>query len=166
MLNPATIVEMEKGSHCEMELTQIEGVDSTMRDTKATLKEGAKLIVTEKLMTHGKQVAHSDITVNMDGKDASTQILSRSVARDESVQVFHPTAVGNAQCRAHVQCDAIIMDKARISSISEITANDADAQIVHEAAIGRINNDQLIKLQTFGLNENEAEDIIVQGFLQ
>ncbi len=166
VLNPVTVVEMEKGAYCEMELTQIEGVDSTMRDTKATLKEGAKLVVTEKLMTHGKQTAQSDMTINMDGKDASAQILSRSVAKDASVQVFHPIAVGNAQCRAHVQCDAIIMDNAKISAIPEITANDADAQIVHEAAIGRINNDQLIKLQTFGLSENEAEDIIVQGFLQ
>lgn len=166
VLNPSTVVEMEKGAYCEMELTQIEGVDSTYRDTKAMLGENAKLIITEKLMTHGKQTAHSDMTINMNGKDASAQILSRSVAKNDSVQVFHPIAVGNTQCKAHVQCDAIIMDHAKISAIPEISANDADAQIVHEAAIGRINNDQLIKLQTFGLSESEAEDIIVQGFLQ
>ena len=111
------------------------------------------MVVLERLLTHGEQTAHSNMDVNLNGKDAAVQIISRSVAKDQSVQVFHPKAIGNDACRAHVQCDSIIMDDAKVSSIPEITANHADAQIVHEAAIGRINNDQLIKLQTFGLEE-------------
>ncbi len=166
VLNPTTEIEMDENSYCEMEMIQIKGVDSTLRETTAHLKAGAKLLMTEKLMTHGKQVAHSNMEINLDGKDASTQIISRSVAKDESEQVFYPRAVGNAACRAHVQCDSIIMDNAKIRSIPEIAANHYDAQIVHEAAIGRINNDQLIKLQTFGMSEEEAEEIIIKGFLK
>lgn len=166
VLNPETIIEMDENSYCEMEMIQIKGVDSTKRETTAHLKAGAKLLMMEKLMTHGKQYARSDMEINLDGVGASAQIISRSVAKDESEQIFYPRAVGNAACRAHVQCDSIIMDNARIRSIPEIAANHYDAQIVHEAAIGRINNDQLIKLQTFGMSEEEAEEIIIQGFLK
>jgi len=165
-LNPQTIIEMEPDSFCEMETVQLRGVDSTVRKTTAHLAENAHLVMTEKLMTHGLQKAHSDMDVHLDGRDAALKIVSRSVAKDESEQVFHPRAIGNAPCRAHVQCDSIIMDQANIASIPEIAANHADAQIVHEAAIGRINNDQLLKLQTFGLTEEEAEEVIVQGFLR
>ncbi len=166
ILNPVTVVEQDENSVCEMEMVQIKGVDSTVRDTKATLAAGAKLIVTERLLTHGNQHARSDIEVVLDGEDASTRIISRSVAKDSSKQIFHPNAVGNAKCRAHVQCDSIIMDNATVSSIPAITANSADAQIVHEAAIGRINNDQLVKLMTFGMTEEEAENVIINGFLK
>lgn len=166
VLNPTTVVEMDENSYCEMEMVQIKGVDSTQRDTTASLKAGAKLVINEKLMTHGKQYARSDVVINLDGEDASAQIVSRSVAKDESEQIFYPRAVGNAPCRAHVQCDSIIMDNAKIRSIPEIAANHALAQIVHEAAIGRINNDQLIKLQTFGMTQEEAEEVIIQGFLK
>ncbi len=166
ILNPVTYVEQDEGSVCEMEMVQIKGVDSSVRDTKAHLASGAKLIVTERLLTHGSQYVRSDMDVYLDGEDASAQIISRSVAKDESKQIFHPNAIGNAKCRAHVQCDSIIMDDATVSSIPAITANSADAQIVHEAAIGRINNDQLIKLMTFGMNEEEAEEVIIQGFLK
>lgn len=166
ILNPVTFVEQDEGSVCEMEMVQIKGVDSSVRDTKAHLAAGAKLIVTERLLTHGNQYVRSDMDVYLDGEDASSQIISRSVAKDNSKQIFHPNAIGNAKCRAHVQCDSIIMDDATVSSIPAITANSADAQIVHEAAIGRINNDQLIKLMTFGMNEEEAEEIIIQGFLK
>lgn len=165
VLNPTTIVRMDPGSYCEMEMVQIEGVDSTIRETSATLEKGAKLVMVEKLMTHGSQTAHSNVEVQLNGEDAVLQIVSRSVAKEESVQVFHPRAIGNSRCRAHVQCDSIIMDSAKISSIPEIAANHQDAQVVHEAAIGRINNDQLTKLQTLGLTEEEAEQIIVQAFL-
>lgn len=165
ILNPTTQVYMEEGSYCEMEMVQIKGVDSTIRETQANLAAGAKYVVLEKLMTHGSQKAESNMTINLNGKDASAQIISRSVAKDTSEQVFKPTAVGNADCKAHVQCDSIIMDEAKISSVPAITANNADAQIVHEAAIGRINNDQLLKLMTFGMDEQEAENIIIQGFL-
>ena len=166
ILNPSTIVEQEENSVCEMEMVQIKGVDSTVRDTKASLAAGAKLIVTERLLTHGSQHARSDIEVNLNGEGSSAQIISRSVAKNSSKQIFHPNAIGNAECRAHVQCDSIIMDDATVSSIPAITANSADAQIVHEAAIGRINNDQLIKLMTFGMSEEEAEEVIIQGFLK
>lgn len=166
ILNPTTVVEMDENSYCEMEMVQIKGVDSTERDTTASLKAGAKLVINEKLMTHGKQYARSDVVINLDGEDASAQIISRSVAKDESEQIFYPRAVGNAPCRAHVQCDSIIMDNAKIRSIPEISANNALAQIVHEAAIGRINNDQLTKLQTFGMTQEEAEEVIIQGFLK
>lgn len=166
VLNPKTIVHMEEGSFCQMELVQIKGVDSTIRDTSAHLEKGAKLVVEERLMTHGAQTAESNMDAFLDGEDSVVQIISRSVAKDTSHQIFHPRAIGNNNCRAHVQCDSIIMDDAKISSIPEITANHAEAQIVHEAAIGRINNDQLIKLQTFGMTESEAEEVIVQGFLK
>lgn len=166
ILNPVTEVTMEDGSYCEMEMVQLAGVDSTVRETEASLGAGAKMVITERLLTHGKQKARSNMVVNLNGADSSAQIISRSVAKDESEQVFYPRAVGNNACRAHVQCDSIIMDSAKIRSIPEISANDADAQIVHEAAIGRINNDQLLKLMTFGLTEEEAEEVIVSGFLK
>ena len=166
ILNPVTVIEQDEDSVCEMEMVQIKGVDSTVRDSKAYLKAGAKLIITERLLTHGDQYARSDMDVYLEGEDASAQIISRSVAKDRSKQIFHPNAIGNARCRAHVQCDSIIMDEANVSSIPAITAKSADAQIVHEAAIGRINNDQLIKLMTFGMNEEEAEEVIIQGFLK
>lgn len=165
ILNPVTKVFMDENSYCEMEMVQIEGVDSTLRETEANLEAGAKYVVLEKLMTHDSQRAESNMVINLNGKDASAQIISRSVAKNDSEQIFKPTAVGNADCKAHIQCDSIIMDNAKISSVPAITANNADAQIVHEAAIGRINNDQLLKLMTFGMNEEEAENVIVQGFL-
>lgn len=127
--------------------------------------KGAKLIVTERLMTHDKQNAVSDMDVVLNGEDSSARIISRSVAKGESVQVFHPKAIGNAGCHAHIQCDSIIMEKARVSSIPEINANHIDAAIVHEAAIGRINNDQVMKLRTMGLSAEEAENVIVDAFL-
>lgn len=166
ILNPVTIIDMEEGSFAQMDMSQIKGVDSTMRKTEANLGPGAKLVINEKLMTHGHQQAHSDVTVNLNGEDSVVQIVSRSVGKDTSIQVFHPIAVGNNRSRAHIQCDSIIMDQAKISSIPEIAANHVDAQIIHEAAIGKINSDQLIKLQTLGLTSDEAEKEIVDGFLK
>ena len=166
ILNPVTIIDMEEGSCAQMDMSQIKGVDSTMRKTEANLGPGAKLVINEKLMTHGHQQAHSDVTVNLNGEDSVVQIVSRSVGKDTSIQVFHPIAVGNNRSRAHIQCDSIIMDQAKISSIPEIAANHVDAQIIHEAAIGKINSDQLIKLQTLGLTSDEAEKEIVDGFLK
>ena len=166
ILNPTTVIHMEEGSFAKMDMSQIKGVDSTFRKTEANLGASAKLVINEKLMTHGEQKAHSDVTVNLNGEDSVVQIVSRSVGKDTSVQVFHPIAVGNNRSRAHIQCDSIIMGKAKISSIPEISANHVDAEIIHEAAIGKIDNDQLIKLQTFGLNSEEAEKVIVDGFLK
>ena len=166
VLNPTTEVYMEENSYCEMEMVQIKGVDSTERKTTAELKDGARLLLLERLMTHGKQYARSDMEVNLNGADSSAQIISRSVAKDFSRQIFYPRAVGNNRCRAHVQCDSIIMDSANIRSIPEIAANHPEANIVHEEAIGRINNDQLLKLCTIGLSEAEAEEIIINCFLK
>lgn len=166
ILNPTTEIFMEENSFCEMESVQIKGVDSTKRDTVAKLKAGARLVVLEKLMTHGDQIAHSNMVIELNGVGASSQIISRSVAKDNSEQVFYPRAVGNAECKAHVQCDSIIMGNAHIRSIPEIAANHCEANIVHEAAIGRINNDQLLKLQTLGKTEEEAEEIIINCFLR
>lgn len=166
ILNPQTIVNLGENAACEMEMVQIKGVDSTKRDTTASLEKGAKLTITERLMTHGSQYAESNVEINMNGEDSACQIISRSVGKDDSVQIFHPIVVGNNACRAHVQCDSIIMGNAKISSIPEIDANHGDAQLVHEAAIGKINSDQLLKLMTFGLNEEQAEEIIVEGFLK
>ncbi len=166
ILNPTTVIHMEENSYAQMDMSQIKGVDSTFRKTEANLGAGAKLVINEKLMTHGKQTAHSDVTVNLNGEDSVVQIVSRSVGKDASIQVFHPIAVGNNKSRAHIQCDSIIMDQAKISPIPEIAANHVDAQIIHEAAIGKINNDQLIKLQTLGLTSEEAEKEIVDGFLK
>ncbi len=166
VLNPTTEVFVGDNSVCEMETVQIRGVDSTVRETNAALDAGAKFIVTERLMTHGQQTAQSNMKVELNGAGATAQIISRSVAKDSSQQVFYPNAVGNAPCHAHVQCDSIIMDNAKIRSIPAIEANDTDAQIIHEAAIGRINNDQLLKLMTFGLSPEEAEEVIIEGFLK
>ncbi len=165
ILNPVTEVFMDEGAECEMETVQIKGVDSTARTSTATLGKNAKMVITERLMTHGKQYARSDMVINLNGEDASAQIISRSVAKDDSEQIFYPRAVGNCKCRAHVQCDTIIMDSAKVRSIPEIAANHEDAQIVHEAAIGKINNDQLTKLCTLGLSPEEAEEVIIEGFL-
>lgn len=166
VLNPTTRIFMDENSYCEMEMVQIKGVDSTKRDTSAELKTGAKLVIFEKLMTHGNQTADSDVVIELNGEDSSAQIISRSVAKDNSHQVFYPRAVGNTRCKAHIQCDSIIMDNAHIRSIPEISANHNEANIIHEAAIGRINNDQLLKLQTLGKTEAEAEEIIINCFLK
>ena len=166
IMNPATEVTLGENAVCEMEMVQIKGVDSTVRKMDAHLGKNSKLIVTERLMTHGTQFAQSDMEINLDGEDSSAQIISRSVGKDDSKQVFNPIAVGNNACRAHIQCDSIIMDNSNIRSIPEIAANHRDAQIVHEAAIGRINGDQLLKLQTLGLTPEEAENVIIDGFLK
>lgn len=166
ILNPTTEVFIGENAVCEMESVQIKGVDSTIRETKAVLEKGAKFNVTERLMTHGEQKAESNMEIDLNGEDASAQIISRSVAKDASEQKFYPRAVGNAKCKAHVQCDSIIMDSAKIRSIPEIAANHPDAAIIHEAAIGRINNDQLLKLMTLGMDEQEAENVIIEGFLK
>ena len=166
IMNPTTVVEMDEDSYLEMETTQIKGVDSTVRTTKATLGSRATLIIQEKVMTHGKQLAKSDFTVDQNGEDCHTNVISRSVARDQSHQVFLARINGNARCYGHSECDAIIMDQGVVAAIPEVTANCVDASLVHEAAIGKIAGEQLIKLMTLGLTEKEAEEQIVKGFLK
>lgn len=166
ILNPRTIVVVEEDGYVEMDLVQISGVDSTLRETEAKVHDNAHLYVTERMLTDGDQFAESRITVELLGLDASTQIISRSVARDNSQQIFYPRVIGLNRCRGHVQCDAIIMHRAKIRSIPEISAQHADSQLVHEAAIGKIAGEQMIKLMTLGLSEKEAEDTILDGFLK
>lgn len=165
VLNPVTKIYVGEDAVFTLDTAQIKGVDSTVRETEVELRENAKLYVVEKLMTHDSQKAESNMEVRLCGTGSSAQIISRSVAKGKSSQVFHPRAVGAAKCHAHIQCDSIIMDHAQVRSIPEIDARHLDAAIVHEAAIGRINDEQLIKLRTLGMTEEEAEAVIVEAFL-
>ena len=166
ILNPGTEVYMEENSTVEMEMVQIRGVDSTKRATIAKLGAGARLVVRERLMTHGVQTAISDYVTELNGEGASADIVSRSVARDSSLQKFDSRIVGNCACTGHTECDAIIMDHARVLAVPELEANCVDAALIHEAAIGKIAGEQLVKLMTLGLTEQEAEEQIINGFLQ
>lgn len=166
IMNPATEVNMEENSYMEMEMVQIRGVDSTFRSTKADLEAGAKLVIRERLLTHGSQTAKSEYIVNLNGEDSSANVVSRSVAKEDSYQLFVSKINGNAKCAGHTECDAIIMDNAKISAVPEITANSTEAALIHEAAIGKIAGEQIIKLMTLGLTEEEAEAQIVNGFLK
>ncbi len=166
IMNPETVVELSENSFLEMETVQIKGVDSTKRSTRAKLADGARLVVTEKLITHGSQTAETSFQVDLDGEGSSANIISRSVARDSSRQLFLSKINGNNRCAGHSECDGIIMDNAKISAIPEITANHLDAQLIHEAAIGKIAGEQITKLMTLGLTEQEAEAQIVNGFLK
>lgn len=165
ILNPGTHVYMAEGSSMEMEMVQIKGVDSTIRTSTAKLEAGSKLIVRERLLTHGDQYAKSDYIVELNGDDASVDLVSRSVAKDNSHQIFVSRIDGNAKCTGHSECDAIIMDNAKIEAIPGLTANNIDAGLIHEAAIGKIAGEQLTKLMTLGLTAQEAEEQIINGFL-
>ena len=165
ILNPVTEVYLKEGANLEMESTQIKGVDSTIRVTKGELGKDTNFVVTEKILTHGKQYAETEFDVNLNGENASTHVTSRSVATEKSKQKFISKIYGNTKCYAHVECDSIIKDEGKVQAIPEITANDIDANLIHEAAIGKIAGEQLMKLMTLGLNEKEAEDVIIKGFL-
>jgi Fe-S cluster assembly scaffold protein SufB len=166
IMNPTTVIELAEGAVMEMESTQIKGIDSTSRKTVAKLADGASLTVREKIMTHGEQLAETDFTIDMDGEDCACHLISRSVAKDKSRQIFRSNVKGNNRCTGHSECDAIIMDDALVSAIPEITASHVDASLIHEAAIGKIAGEQLMKLMTLGLTEKEAEEQIVNGFLK
>ena len=166
ILNPVTTVYQEEGSYVEMEMVQVKGVDSTVRTNYAELKSGATLIVHEALMTHGNQKATSDYKVILNGEGASTDVISRTVAKDDSEQIFEVTIEGNCACHGHAACDSIIMGNAHVLAIPKLDAKNVDAALVHEAAIGKIAGDQLTKLMTLGLTEEEAEEQIVAGFLR
>ena len=165
VFNPQTIVYLDEGASIQMDTVQIRGVDSTKRYTKIVCGKDAEAVITERLLTHGTQSAHSDMEIVLDGAGSKGRVISRSVAQDQSSQVFYPRMVGNAACFGHVQCDSIIMGEAKIKSIPAITANCTEAQLVHEAAIGKIAGDQLLKLETLGLTPEEAEERILEGFL-
>ena len=166
IMNPETVVQVGENSFMEMETVQIRGVDSTNRITSATLDTGAKIIITERLMTHGNQTAESHFRVDLNGAGSSANLISRSVAKENSTQLFVSQINGNNLCAGHSECDGIIMDNAKIRAVPEITANHLDAALIHEAAIGKIAGDQIIKLMTLGLTEAEAEEQIVNGFLK
>ena len=166
VMNPTTIVDLGENAYMEMETTQIKGIDSTIRDTKAHLTDGATLIIKEKIMTHGHQHAETNFSVDLDGYESSTNVISRSVAKDHSTQMFNSNIRGNNKCAGHSECDAIIMDNGVVGARPEITANSVDASLIHEAAIGKIAGEQLNKLMTLGLTEKEAEEEIISGFLK
>ena len=166
IMNPQTVIYLEKGASVQLDTTQIRGVDFTKRYTKVVVKEGAEAILNEKLLTHDRQKATSEMDVILAGPGANGRVISRSVARDNSEQVFYPRMIGDAEGFGHVQCDSILMDQAKIQSIPALTANHPDAQLIHEAAIGRIAGDQILKLMTLGLTEAEAEEEILNGFLR
>lgn len=166
ILNPVTEVYLKSGSNMEMESSQIKGVDSTIRETKGELGDNTNFVVSEKIMTHGKQFAKTTFDVQLNGENASTHVTSRSVATDDSKQFFVSKIYGNNKSFAHSECDAIVKDKAKVTAIPEITANNVEANLIHEAAIGKIAGEQLIKLMTLGLSEKEAEEEIINGFLR
>lgn len=166
ILNPVTEVYQDEDSSVEMEMVQIKGVDDTVRKTVATLKAGAKLVVRERLMTHDNQNAVSTYVVELNGNGSSADVVSRSVAKDNSYQKFDAKIIGNAECSGHTECDSIIMDNGKILAVPGLEANNVDASLVHEAAIGKIAGEQLVKLMTLGLTEQEAEEQIVNGFLR
>lgn len=166
VMNPETVINMEKDSKMVMITTQIEGVDSTIRKTTATLKDGANLTITEKVLTSCNQKATSIFDVNLNGKNSKAKLVSRVVAKDNSYQDFFSDVKGNNNCYAHIECDAIIVNNAKVGSTPKIVANHPDASLVHEATIGKIAGEQLLKLLSLGLDEKEAEDVIIQGFLK
>lgn len=166
ILNPVTEVYQKENSYVDMEMVQIKGVDNTYRTTKAELAEGATMIVHERLMTHGEQKATSVYEVELNGEGSSTDVISRSVAKDSSEQIFEASIVGNTVCNGHAECDAIIMDNAHVVAVPKLDARNVDAALIHEAAIGKIAGDQLIKLMSLGLSEAEAEEQIIGGFLR
>lgn len=166
IMNPETIVEVGENSYMEMDTAQIKGVDSTIRKTTVKLDKNASIKVMERLMTHGEQRAESRFVVDLNGENSGANIISRSVAKDNSYQLFQSVLNGNEMCSGHTECDAIIVGNAKISSIPEITANNSDAALIHEAAIGKIAGEQIIKLMTLGLTEEEAEEQIISGFLK
>lgn len=165
ILNPVTKIYLEDNAELEMDTVQLGGVTSSIRESFAELKDNSKLIIKEKILTNDNQFAKTNFDVKLIGKDSSVDVISRSVAKGESRQEFYSSVTGLNKCFGHVECDAIIMDKGKIISTPEIVAEDVNATLVHEAAVGKIAGDQLIKLMTLGLNEKEAEDMIIKGFL-
>lgn len=166
IMNPNTVVNLGENSYMEMETSQLGGIDDTLRVTKAAVGDGGTLVIHEKILTENSQKAETDFSVDLNGKNSSANVVSRSVAKENSSQLFKSNINGNNLCSGHTECDAIIMDNGKVSAIPQISANDIDASLIHEAAIGKIAGEQLIKLMTLGLTEKEAEEEIVNGFLK
>ena len=166
ILNPVTEVYLKEGASLEMDTAQIKGVSSTIRKTKGVLKDNSKLVITERIMTHDNQTAKTIFDVKLNGKNSSVKVTSRSVATESSKQEFVSKVIGNNECFGHVECDAIIEGEACVTSDPQIVANNVDARLIHEATIGKIAGEQLIKLMTLGLTKKKAEETIINGFLQ
>ncbi len=165
-IDPVTDVVMEENSYMEMDTMQISGVTSTNRLTTAKLGAGAKLVIRERLLTDGNETAKSDFSVSLDGEDSGVDLVSRSVAKGNSYQEYHSVIKGNCRCTGHSECDAILADNGRVNAAPELYAGNIDASLIHEAAIGKIAGEQIIKLRTLGLTEEEAEQKIIDGFLK
>ncbi len=165
ILNPVTKIYQKEGSNMEIETLQIGGVSSAVRTTDAWLKDNAKLYIQENILTTDSQTASTKFNVHLKGKKSSVEVVSHSVARNLSYQEFKSNLIGENECFGHVECDGILLDNARIISIPKIDAKNNNSSLVHEAAIGKIAGDELIKLMTLGLSEQEAEDLIIKGFL-
>ena len=166
ILNPTTEIYMKKSSTMTMDSVQIKGVDNTLRITKAKLDNDTTLEISEKILTTDKETAKTEFIVNLNGENASVHVTSRSVAEGSSYQEFISNITGNTKCYAHVECDAIIKEEGKVKAIPEIYAKNIDANLIHEAAIGKIAGEELQKLMTLGLNESEAEEVIIKGFLK
>lgn len=166
IFNPKTVIEVGENAVAELEMIQISGVDNTLRDTEVVLHKNAKLIISERLLTEENQVAVSKIDVKLNGEDSSAQVVSRSVARDQSKQEFHMSLSGQSRCKGHIQCDSIILDSAEVSSTPQVFAKHSEAELIHEAAIGRIAAEQLVKIMSLGIPQKDAESIILNGFLE
>ncbi len=165
-IDPVTEITLGENAELEMDSLQLGGVDRTLRQTSAVVGKGAHLIIRERILTDGDQEAKTDFVVEMQGEDSSVNLISRSVARGHSHQAYRSRIIGNAPCSGHSECDAIIVDEGTVDAAPELLANDVDAALIHEAAIGKIAGEQIIKLRTLGLTEEEAEAKIVAGFLK
>ena len=165
-INPVTDMELKEDAVMEMDTIQIGGVDLTKRSTKAVLGARAKLIIHERIMTDGEEQASTDFEVEMQGEDSGVDLISRSVAKDHSYQEYHSKIRGNCRCTGHSECDAILIGEGKVNAAPELFAGDIDASLIHEAAIGKIAGEQIVKLRTLGLTEEEAEKKIVEGFLR
>ncbi len=166
ILNPITIIKLGEDSIMTMETNQLGGVDYSERITKAYLKDNSTLNISEKILTSNFNVAKTNFKVYLKGKNCKCNIISRSVAKDESEQIFKSDLIGENECFGHVECDGIVLDDAKIDSIPKVSARNSQSSLSHEAAIGKIASEQIVKLMTLGLSKKEAEEKIIEGFLK
>jgi len=164
-IDPVTEATLEEGAVLEMDTSQIGGVDKTNRKTVCHLGKDAKLFIRERLLTELQQTAYTEFEVTLDGENSGVDLISRSVARDNSHQAYRSVVIGNAPCTGHTECDAILSGNGHVDAAPELRAHHEDAALIHEAAIGKIAGEQILKLRTFGLTEQEAEQTIIEGFL-
>ena len=165
-IDPVTEAELAEDAYLEMDTLQLSGVDSTRRKTSAVLAAGARLVVRERILTDGTQTAETDFEVTLRGADSGADLISRSVAKGASRQIFRSVLRGCTRCSGHSECDAILADRGSVIASPSLEASHLEAALIHEAAIGKIAGEQILKLQTLGLTEQEAEEKIIAGFLK